>query len=299
MTQTERDMSAPPYDLLPASGGMGPFLCSSPHSGRYYPVAFKRASQLDGTMLRRSEDCYVDELFAHAPSYGVPLLKAVYPRAYVDLNRLETELDPLLIRDPLPPYATSESERVMAGLGTIARVVAVGVPIYSCPLSLDEVMARIAHIYRPYHQALNHLLTKAQAHFGWCALIDCHSMPSHIVRTTVDMPDKSWDADIVLGDRFGTSCDQRLTDRAEELLTRLGYKVVRNTPYAGGHCTRHYGAPENGRHALQVEINRALYMNEQSLEKTAGFSTLRRDMGRLIKGLSQLDLSTDQQLAAE
>lgn len=240
-------------------------------------------------LLRRSEDFHVDELFQLAPDFGAPLLMAHYPRAYVDLNRAENELDPLLIRDPLPQSSAMISERVAAGLGTLARVVAIGMPIYHKPLSLAEAKARIARIHTPYHQALDALLSAAHKHHGWSVLLDCHSMPSKPLRAG-EGDQHGFDADIVLGDCHGTSCDPRLINRAEDILHDLGYRVARNDPYAGGYCTQHHGRPHEGRHALQIEINRGLYMDEIRLLKKPAFEVVAADMGRLLKGLFSLDL---------
>lgn len=293
----------PAYKLqMPQSSDFGPFVYSSPHSGRHYSPSFKKASRLCALDLRRSEDCYVDALFSCAPHHGAPLIKAVYPRAYLDLNRDAMELDPLLFRDPLPVSAKTESERVMAGLGTIPRVVALGVPIYPDTLPLAEAEKRLTHIYHPYHARLAHLLQQAHGRHGWSVLIDCHSMPSHPMQQAgrvSDYPLPNTQADFVLGDRYGASCDQRLTDCAEEFLTSMGYQVSRNMPYAGGFCTDHYGNKENGRHALQIEINRALYLDEQTLEKTRGYQALIADIDRLVATLCRLDLSRVHPMAAE
>jgi len=286
------------FALYESDGPAGAFVFSSPHSGRHYPDSFKRASRLDELTLRRSEDSFVDELFMGVPQAGAPLIAASYPRAYVDLNREPFELDPLLFAEPLPAYANAESERVGAGLGTIARVVATGVPIYARALSLGEAEYRIETVYKPYHAALERLLREARQQAGLSVLIDCHSMPSP--EASLHRPaSPQADADIVLGDRHGQSCDPRLTDAAEEILTGLGYSVARNLPYAGGYCTSHYGRPASCMHALQIEINRALYMDEARIEKTAGFSALAADMTRLAEGLARIDLSAGRPLAAE
>ncbi|WP_281302267.1 MULTISPECIES: N-formylglutamate amidohydrolase [unclassified Iodidimonas] len=289
MTSEPSGLYPAPYRLVRPAFKAGPFLCASPHSGRYYPDDFKRASRLDELLLRRSEDFHVDELFQLAPDFGAPLLMAHYPRAYVDLNRAENELDPLLIRDPLPQSSAMISERVAAGLGTLARVVAIGMPIYHEPLSLAEAKARIARIHTPYHQALDALLSAAHKHHGWSVLLDCHSMPSKPLRAG-ESDQHGFDADIVLGDCHGASCDPRLINRAEDILHDLGYRVARNDPYAGGYCTQHHGRPDEGRHALQIEINRGLYMDEIRLLKKPAFEAVAADMGRLLKGLFSLDL---------
>lgn len=290
---------------MPPGPDFGPFVYSSPHSGRCYPASFKKASRLCALDLRRSEDCYVDELFASVPDHGAPLIAATYPRAYIDLNRDVMELDPLLFRDPLPVEAKTTTERVTAGLGTIPRVVAIGVPIYSNSLPLVEAENRISRIYHPYHAALARLLKQAHVQNGWSVLIDCHSMPSGPLQQDVKARDIQAQAatnsyaDFVLGDRHGASCDPRLTVCAEEALSKMGYKVSRNVPYAGGYCTDHYSNRHEGRHALQIEINRALYINEHTLTKKSSFRALVKDINRLVAALSRIDLSSSQPMAAE
>jgi N-formylglutamate amidohydrolase len=248
-----------------------PLVLSSPHSGRHYPVSFLEASRLDLARLRRSEDCFVEELFADAVSLGAPLLAARFPRAYIDVNREPFELDPELFSDALPDYANTRSLRVAGGLGTIARVVADGEEIYRAPMRTVDALQRIARLYRPYHQMLATLLEQATRRFGAAVLIDCHSMPSNGCGAT-NRPD------FVLGDRFGTSCDPALTRHVSEVLKEMGYDVALNRPYAGGYITEHYGRPSLGAHALQLEVNRALYMDEQTLRPTRGFDQLRIDM---------------------
>ncbi len=275
-------------------------VCSSPHSGRFYPRAFKRMSRLDEHSLRRSEDSHVDALFAAAPEVGASLLAARYPRAYVDLNRAANELDPLLFEDPLPVDAHADSDRVAAGLGVIARVVASGMPIYAGRLPLEEADRRIAAIYRPYHAALAELLRTARRRWGWSLLLDCHSMPSGTggaSRTTAD--GLAGGVDIVLGDCHGASCAPGLVATAESALREMGYRVRRNRPYAGGYCTQHYGRPETGAHALQIEINRALYMDETTLRRRPDFSRTAADMTRLLAALMRHDFNSEQTVAAE
>jgi len=287
-----------PFSLATPESPAGPFVFSSPHSGRFYPETFRRTSRLDETSLRRSEDSFVDELFAGVTHCGAPLIAATYPRAYVDLNREPFELDPLLFDEPLPGYANRDSERVAAGLGTIARVVATGMAIYDEPLALADALGRIEAVYKPYHAALEGLLREAQRRLGWCVLIDCHSMPSPEV--SAQRPGTPYaDADIVLGDRHGQACAPALIEAAEHRLTELGYRVRRNIPYAGGYCTSAYGRPAAGMHALQIELNRALYMDETNFAKTRQFAAIARDMSRLAGYLMRLDLSGGHRIAAE
>lgn len=295
-----------PYRLTGSDTHDAPFVFSSPHSGRWYPAAFRRASRLDARTLRRSEDCYVDDLFATAADAGAALIAAVYPRAYIDLNRAAEELDPLLFDGPLPAHAQADGDRVSVGLGVIPRVVATGVPIYRQRLPIAEAHRRIDHIHRPYHTRLTDLLDGARRRHGWAVLIDCHSMPSFGLRAPRGTPrarqrrhHEPLVADIVLGDRHGRSCHPALMDRAQTILSDLGYRVTRNDPYAGGFCTSHYGRPHRGLHALQIEIKRSLYMDEQTLARTPGFDRLRRHLGDLVTGLLTLDLLDQGRQAAE
>ncbi|RMD88546.1 MAG: N-formylglutamate amidohydrolase [Alphaproteobacteria bacterium] len=288
----------PPFELRMPAGPAGPLVCSSPHSGRHYPAAFRRLSRLDARSLRRSEDCHVDGLFAGAPEAGAPLLAARFARAYLDLNRAADELDPLLFAEPLPPEARRDSDRVAAGLGVVARVVASGMPIYSAPLPLAEAERRIARIHVPYHRTLARLLGAAHRRWGWALLVDCHSMPSR-GNGAFDGGDQPSDADIVLGDCHGRSCAPLVMDAATAALREMGYRVVRNVPYAGGYCTSHYGRPAQGIHALQVEINRALYMDEVTFARAPAFAAIAADMACFVRRLQALDLRRDRALAAE
>jgi N-formylglutamate amidohydrolase len=259
-----------------------PLVIASPHSGTEYPAEFLAASRLDPLSLRRSEDSFVDELFASAPSLGVPLLSARFPRAYVDVNREAYELDPSMFCDALPGFVNAGSPRVRMGLGTIARLVASGEEIYTDKLHFAEVQRRIERHYRPYHQTLNRLVEETEARFGGCLLVDCHSMPSGVVsgcgRTA---------ADFVLGDCHGGACAAEIRQSARRFLAERGYTVAINTPYAGGFTTDHYGRPDRRRHALQIEINRALYMNEQNYRRKPYFGRLARELTELVAWLSQ------------
>ncbi|MCW5717808.1 MAG: N-formylglutamate amidohydrolase [Bauldia sp.] len=246
-----------------------PVVLNSPHSGRSYPASFLAASRLDAATIRRSEDGFVDELFRPAVAMGAPLLRALFPRAWLDVNREPFELDPRMFAGTLPPYANSRSTRVTGGLGTIPRVVADNEEIYPGPLPIADGLARIDEVYVPYHRTLRGLIDTTVESFGAALLIDCHSMPSSVRAANL-----RGRPDIVLGDRHSTSCSPELSDAAEGILVRLGYDVSRNRPYAGGYITEHYGRPANGVHALQIEINRALYLNERTLEKTGGFPRL-------------------------
>ena len=285
--ETVNDSDAAIEILAPAEQRV-PLVFSSPHSGRDYPADFLAASKLDAMAIRRSEDSFVDELFSHVPYHGAPLLKALFPRAFVDPNREPYELDPSMFRQPLPKFVNRRSPRVAAGLGTIARVVASGAEIYSCKLDFEEVVARIERCYRPYHEALEDLITQTRTMFGTCILIDCHSMPS-IGGPMENDAGRRRQVDFILGDAHGRACARPLTMLVEETLRGMGYSVVRNTPYSGGFITRNYGRPERGVHALQIEINRALYMDETTFERTAGLAKVTSDMNDLAARLVELE----------
>ena len=264
-----------------------PLVFASPHSGAEYPASFIAASRLDALALRRSEDAFVDDIFAVATEFGAPLLKATFPRAYVDPNREPFELDATMFDTPLPSYVNTMSPRVAAGLGTLAKVVTSGEEIYRGKLHFDAVRRRIDRLYYPDHAALQRLLERTRETFGVCLLIDCHSMPSIGGPMDSDPGLKRFDA--VLGDRFGTSCAAVVTETAERVLRGLGYSVGRNIPYAGGYCTDHYGKPRTGMHALQIEINRALYMDEENVAPAAGLAEVKIRIRELIQALAGLD----------
>ncbi len=271
-----------PFEVVRPAVQRLPLVLNSPHSGACYPAAFLAASRLDCHTIRRSEDSYVDELVAGAAAVGAPLLKANFPRAWLDVNREPYELDPKMFGGALPTYANIRSARVAGGLGTIARIVAESEEIYAGPLEVSEALARIDTVYKPYHRALRKLVLDTRATFSIAVLVDCHSMPS-TVRGLHGRPRP----DIVLGDRYGTSCASELTDFAAGVLSRCGYSVSRNKPYAGGFITEHYGQPARGLHAMQIEFNRSLYMNEQTLERTPRFARLAADLGLLMSALTE------------
>jgi N-formylglutamate amidohydrolase len=272
-----------------------PFVFCSPHSGRHYPRVLLEASRLDAHNLRKSEDCFVDELFGGVARLGAPLIAARFPRAYIDVNREPYELDPELFGRQLPSYANGQSIRVAGGLGTIARIVADGEEIYRTPPTLAAAQERIERLYRPFHADLSELLERTRGRFGLAILIDCHSMPSAAMNQSGgNRPD------VVIGDRFGASCDQRLTRIVRDQFSRLGYHVQLNRPYAGGFITEHYGRPNLGVHALQIEVNRALYLDEQTFQPTALFANLQSDLMVLARRLfSEFTPNSDLRIAAE
>ena len=260
-----------------------PLVTASPHSGADYPAEFLAASRLDPLTLRRSEDGLVDEIFAAAPELGAPLLAARFPRAYLDVNREAWELDPGMFADPLPGFVNTRSPRVRMGLGTIARVVASGEEIYARKLRFAEARGRVEALYNPYHHALRRLVGETEATFGGYLLVDCHSMPSAASATGGQEG-----ADIVLGDCHGASCARYIVEAARAFLARRNFAVALNAPYAGGFTTGHYGNPRRDRHALQIEINRALYMDERSYRRKPGFDRVAAAMTGLVAHLGQL-----------
>ena len=282
----------PAYEIVAPNVPRRPLVLASPHSGRRYPARFLRQTRLGRAALRRSEDAYVDELFAAAPAHGAALIKALFPRTYVDPNREPLELDPGMFSDPLPRWANARSPRARAGLGTIARLGANGAPIYGAPLTFAEARQRLLSCYFPYHKALRRLVEETRARFGYALLLDCHSMPSQAVaRPSLIGGLKRGGgrtADFVLGDCHGAACMPEVIARAEEVLRGLGYTVVRNRPYAGGFTTRRYGRPELGLHALQIEVNRALYMDEARLRRDQGMAPLVRDLAHLVDAVGKV-----------
>ncbi|MGY8990720.1 MAG: N-formylglutamate amidohydrolase [Rhodospirillales bacterium] len=267
-----------------------PLVFASPHSGAFYPPEFIAASTLDPLHLRRSEDAFMDQIFAAASAYGAPLIAANYPRAFVDPNREPYELDPDMFSDPLPDYANTASPRVAGGLGTVASVIANGEDMYGDKLPYAEAERRIESYYKPYHAALTDLLAETQEKFGAYLLIDCHSMPS--IGGPMDDDPGRQRIDFVLGDGYGTSCNPAVTHHAEATLKDLGFVVTRNNPYAGGFTTRHYGYPAQNQHTLQIEINRVLYMDERAITPGPGFQPLIAKVNQLIEALAQVEPAT-------
>ena len=269
-----------------------PLVVASPHSGRIYPASFVARSRLPLTRLRSSEDGFVDEIFAAAPTLGAPLLSAQFPRVFVDVNREPYELDPAMFSTPLPSYVTIRNARIAAGLGTIARVVSNAEPVYSDKLTFAEANQRIKDFYDPYHEALATLIDETRALFGFCILLDCHSMPSGAAQQRGGQASQARLVDAVLGDCHATACAPIVTSEAERVLTESGYLVRRNNPYAGGFVTRHYGRPRDGIHALQIELNRGLYMDEARMERLPAIGKLSEDMAGLINKLGAIQLPT-------
>ena len=280
-----RDELEPPFDILEPADWQGPLVFNSPHSGNIYPPAFLASARLEIAQLRRSEDSFVDELFAGVVGRGFPLMRAHFPRCYVDVNREPYELDPRMFDGRLPSFANTRSMRVAGGLGTVARVVGDAQEIYDQRIPVDDALRRIEGLYKPYHRALRRLVTRVHRDFGTAILVDCHSMPS-IAGNRDERPR----ADVVLGDRYGTSCVAVVADTVESALQDAGYSVSRNKPYAGGFITEHYGNPPAGLHAIQLEINRGLYMDERAYQPIAAFSRLAADLDTLADRLAAIPL---------
>ena len=262
-----------------------PVVLASPHSGCAYPPEFLASSRLGPVAIRRSEDAFVDRIAAIGPKRGAPLLKALFPRAYLDVNREAYELDPEMFDAPLPTFVNTISPRAAIGLGTIPRIVGHEQPIYAHKLSFAEVQQRIDTLYYPYHAALEALVHETRLRFGICILVDCHSMPSQGAASPAAAR-----PDIVLGDGFGATCAGIVSETAAQKFSAAGLKVERNRPYAGGFTTRHYGRPTIGVHTLQVEIARNLYMDEEKLTPLPTLARLSEVLGSVIDAIARIDL---------
>ncbi|MEL6519542.1 MAG: N-formylglutamate amidohydrolase [Pseudomonadota bacterium] len=266
---------------------------ASPHSGNAYPWSFLRRTVLDDHAIRSSEDAYVDQLFEAAPGLGATLLVADVPRAFVDLNRSTEELDPALIEGI---KSTSHNPRVSSGLGVIPRVVANGRAIYRGKLDRSEARARLDDHWYPYHAALQNQLDAAKAEFGQAILIDCHSMP-HEAIDAISGDGKNW-PQVVLGDRFGAACAPAIVNRIEAAFQRAGLRVARNAPFAGAYVTQAYGRPSRNQHAVQVEIDRSLYMNEATIEPNEHYDRFKAQITQAMSEIVDIGRAS-QPLAAE
>ena len=283
---------------LPARQTM-PVVVASPHSGSTYPAEFLAQAAVSLAALRRAEDAFVDELFSAAPSLGMPLLAARFPRSYVDANREPYELDPAMFEGPLPRPLNHRTTRVAAGLGMIPRLAASGEAIYRGRVPAETIERRLEACWRPYHTSLSTLVEQTYSLFGGALLIDAHSMPSSV--SGMASREREARIDIVLGDNHGEACAPELVDCAQEWFTARGLIVLRNHPYAGGFTTQRYGRPQLGRHALQIEINRALYMDEGRHERLAVAGVVERLMAGLLEEIGGRALETilPRPLAAE
>jgi N-formylglutamate amidohydrolase len=284
MTKLDGEQS-PPFEVMEPAEWRAPIIFNSPHSGSVYPYDFLNASRIDLPTLRRSEDSFMDELISDLSSRGFPVVRVNFPRSYVDVNREPYELDPRMFLGRLPSFANTRSMRVAGGLGTIPRVVGDGQEIYRERLTVDDALSRIEALYKPYHRALRRLINKVHQTFGTVVVVDCHSMPS--IGVSRDEPRRP---DVVIGDRYGTSCAPLLPDMVENTMSRLGYSVGRNKPYAGGFITEHYGNPASGLHTIQLELNRAIYMDERRRERGARFAQVAGDFAILAEALAAVPL---------
>ncbi|SDX51105.1 N-formylglutamate amidohydrolase [Litoreibacter albidus] len=256
---------------------------ASPHSGRFYSREFLRRSVLDDVQIRSSEDAFMDQLIAPATQFGVPILTATVPRAYLDLNRACDELDPAVVQGV---RRRGHNPRIASGLGVIPRVVANGRAIYSGKITLEEANTRIDRYWRPYHDRLGDLMAQTKQSFGRAVLVDFHSMPHEAVRAMTHSGLSR--PEVVLGDRFGAAAHGDIVERIETIFLEAGLKVSRNTPFAGAYITQAYGHPSRGHHAVQVEIDRGLYMNEQHIRPNGNFDSFSKLMARIVEQIAQI-----------
>ena len=287
-------MTDAPFTLIEPARRTTCAVFAAPHSGRDYPADMMGRTRLDAQQIRSSEDAWIDRLFDAAPACGAPFLIARAPRAYVDLNRAAEELDPALIAGV---RRISHNPRVSSGLGVIPRVVAGGRPIYDGKLGMDEARRRIAEVWTPYHDTLARLLDESRRRFGQSVLIDCHSMPHEALDSVAGGGQPR--PDVVLGDRFGAAAAPDIVDRIEAAFEAAGLRVSRNMPFAGAYIAQTYGRPAKRRHAVQVELDRSLYMDEATMEPNEGFDALRATLGRVIADIADLCAPRDLRPAAE
>lgn len=270
----------------------GSVIFASPHSGNAMPEGFVRSTLLTELQIRSSEDAFVDRLYEAAPQLGSPILLARAPRAFVDLNRGADELDPALIEGI---ERKTTNPRIVSGLGVIPRVVANGRHIYRGKLSLDAAYDRISKYWRPYHDALQMLFDETKKDFGEAILVDCHSMPVEALESVSQSGKRP---DIVLGDRFGASCRESVTERVAAAFERQGFRVARNMPFAGAYIAQHYGRPSINQHVIQIEINRALYMDERTILPSDQFWSVQQAVTAAMIEIIDIGRQTDR-LAAE
>ena len=288
------NMLTKPFELTRPDTNRTCAIFASPHSGRDYGAEFLALSVLSEAEIRSSEDAYVDELFADVPSFGAPLLCATAPRAYLDLNRSTKDIDPALVKGVTRPALNS---RVASGLGIVPRVVANGRAIYRGKIDLADAQNRIGWIWHPYHGQLQSLMDQSHVNFGRAMLIDCHSMPHEAIERSVNAGQPK--PQIVLGDRFGAAASRAIVDQIEASFVAAGFRVARNTPFAGAYIAQHYGRPSRHQHVVQIEIDRSLYMDEATLKKHAGFDELRARLRPIIADIAQLGSGDQLQIAAE
>lgn len=286
-------MPPPPFEITQSAQSNSAVVIASPHSGRAYEPAFLRASVLDEVGIRSSEDAFVDLLVQNAPAQGMALMCAHAPRAFVDLNRAADEFDPALIQGV--PKGTL-NPRVASGLGVIPRVVANGRAIYRGKLTRQEAEDRITNVWQPYHTALHDLLEQTRARHGRSILLDVHSMPHEAIASVTKTGTPP--AQIVLGDRFGAACAGPIVDQVQAIFEGQGLRVARNAPFAGAWITQTYGRPSHDQHALQIEIDRAMYLDERNVRRHGGFDAFQALMHRVVAQIADIGRK-EQALAAE
>jgi N-formylglutamate deformylase len=287
-------MPYPAFDLFLPKVTSSCVVFASPHSGRDYAADFLAGTLLDDHMIRSSEDAFVDRLYETVPDQGAPLLCARAPRAYVDLNRAHDELDPALIEGV---RRGGHNPRVASGLGVIPRVVAHGRAIYRGKMPRAEAESRLDQVWQPYHHRLETLLDQAHRQFGQAILVDCHSMPREAVESA--LKPGGLRPEIVLGDRFGASAARHIVDGIEQAFSAAGFHVARNAPFAGAYTTQHYGRPSKNQHAIQIEIDRSIYMDESAIRPHSGFEDIQQRLRQVIARITDLGRPADQPLAAE
>lgn len=280
-------MSVSPFTLAMPQTQTTSVVFASPHSGRHYPKEFMVQTVLDGLAIRSSEDAFVEQLVGCAPDFGAPLIHATYPRAYLDLNRACDEIDPAVVEGV---RSSAHNPRIMSGLGVIPRVVANGRSIYHGKMSRAQADERIEQVWHPYHTALQQLLDQTRTQFGEAILVDCHSMPHE---ASEGLKQRNFARpEVVLGDRFGASASGEIVERIESVFLNAGLKVSRNAPFAGAYIVQHYGRPSKRQHALQIEIDRALYMNEQHVRPNGNFRSFQKLMAQVVCELTDIGRKT-------
>ena len=276
-------MTKPAFRLTRPSRQETSVIFASPHSGRDYAAKFLEASQLSILQLRSSEDAYMDRLIARAPHCGAPMICALTPRAYIDLNRAPDELDPAVI-DGIERMA--HNPRISSGLGVVPRVVSGGRVIHPGKITMEEAQHRLAHHWRPYHDALNGIIEETQAVFGDAILIDCHSMPHEAIENHSRPGHPK--PEVVLGDRFGAAAGREVVDQIEAAFVAADFHVVRNSPFAGAYIAQHYGRPLSRRHVVQVEIDRGLYHDEARIEPGPNFASFAVRFNRVVADIASI-----------
>ena len=276
-------MKVDPFIIYEPAQLTSSIVFATPHSGRNYSQDFLDRIILDAHAIRASEDAFVDQLFLPVTAVGAPLLAALVPRAFVDLNRSCEELDPALIEDV---RSTGSSARVTSGLGVVPRVVGVGRSIYHGKISMVEAQARLQDVWYPYHQRLQVLLDATRTKFGHVVLIDCHSMPHEAANPGLR---SKTSPEIVVGDRFGAAADLKVTNCVQAAFTDAGFRVSRNMPFAGAYISQHYGKPKRGQHVVQIEIDRSLYLDEASIEPLSSFADFQTRLHTVIEKIVALE----------